>query len=415
MNDRLAFLRAIRANPDNDTARLVFADWLDEHDDPLGAFIRVQIELEPIRDRLEDRRVRELILREEQIERNAARSFGAAFDCEELKQPEFIDYRRGLPESMCVSLDTLLNHGERLLEALPTIRELSVFDIEGRGDQLAACPLLTRLDTLELADRLTAADDRALAVSPHLSTMRRLVLWSEWSSGFGERLAPHLPADWPGRIDVLWLIDGLAVGLGAAECDEPIEPDVSYAQPINEAAGRTVAFDVRPARQLFPLRGWKPDAVTHEDELELGIDSGRGLFYGRLPDGTQAIVATQNGPWYVARFDERGYLLGIEHRPPPFTDWNALTSEDVVARVQADFRLIPAVVRVREFFGPDNFGVHLWSRSMARYLSGGINHNPGSTHRDFGADVCRWLRKRDFVIDWGNDYWADWRGTIHSS
>src|SRR5262249_5831659 len=46
MSDREAFLNAIAANPADDTARLAFADWLDEHDDPVRAeFIRVQIEL----------------------------------------------------------------------------------------------------------------------------------------------------------------------------------------------------------------------------------------------------------------------------------------------------------------------------------------------------------------------------------
>src|SRR5947199_487789 len=46
MNERDALLRAICANPDDDTSRLVFADWLDEHAEPERAeFIRVQIEL----------------------------------------------------------------------------------------------------------------------------------------------------------------------------------------------------------------------------------------------------------------------------------------------------------------------------------------------------------------------------------
>jgi uncharacterized protein (TIGR02996 family) len=41
-----AFLRAINAQPDDDTPRLVFADWLDENGDPARAeFIRVQIAL----------------------------------------------------------------------------------------------------------------------------------------------------------------------------------------------------------------------------------------------------------------------------------------------------------------------------------------------------------------------------------
>ncbi len=46
MSDESALLAAIYANPDEDTPRLVYADWLDEHDQPERAeFIRVQIEL----------------------------------------------------------------------------------------------------------------------------------------------------------------------------------------------------------------------------------------------------------------------------------------------------------------------------------------------------------------------------------
>lgn len=48
-SDEQSFLTAICTNPDDDTARLVYADWLDEQDDPSRAaraeFIRVQVEL----------------------------------------------------------------------------------------------------------------------------------------------------------------------------------------------------------------------------------------------------------------------------------------------------------------------------------------------------------------------------------
>lgn len=46
MNDRIAFLRRIIETPDDDVPRLVFADWLQEHDeDERAAFIRAQCEL----------------------------------------------------------------------------------------------------------------------------------------------------------------------------------------------------------------------------------------------------------------------------------------------------------------------------------------------------------------------------------
>jgi len=46
MSDRDALLAAILADPADDTARLVYADWLTENGDgDRGEFIRVDIEL----------------------------------------------------------------------------------------------------------------------------------------------------------------------------------------------------------------------------------------------------------------------------------------------------------------------------------------------------------------------------------
>src|SRR5215217_5840813 len=45
MSDAAALLAAIRAAPDDDAPRLVYADWLDEHGQPERAeFIRLQCE-----------------------------------------------------------------------------------------------------------------------------------------------------------------------------------------------------------------------------------------------------------------------------------------------------------------------------------------------------------------------------------
>lgn len=39
----LAFLHAINTDPDDLTAKLVYADWLDEHDDPRGPLLRTEV------------------------------------------------------------------------------------------------------------------------------------------------------------------------------------------------------------------------------------------------------------------------------------------------------------------------------------------------------------------------------------
>lgn len=45
MTEDEAFVAAIRAQPTDDTLRLVYADWLDERDDPRGAFVRLEYRL----------------------------------------------------------------------------------------------------------------------------------------------------------------------------------------------------------------------------------------------------------------------------------------------------------------------------------------------------------------------------------
>jgi uncharacterized protein (TIGR02996 family) len=50
VNEREAFIRQICERPEDDTVRLVFADWLEEHGEPERAeFIRVQMEAERMR------------------------------------------------------------------------------------------------------------------------------------------------------------------------------------------------------------------------------------------------------------------------------------------------------------------------------------------------------------------------------
>jgi uncharacterized protein (TIGR02996 family) len=43
--DLRALLASCHADPDDDTPRLVLADWLDEHDDPRGELVRLQCRL----------------------------------------------------------------------------------------------------------------------------------------------------------------------------------------------------------------------------------------------------------------------------------------------------------------------------------------------------------------------------------
>src|SRR5262245_33050941 len=65
----IAFLRDIKDNPDDDTPRLILADWLEDRGDPRGRFLRLQAEEarlpwnDPRRDALRDQAE---LIREEQ-------------------------------------------------------------------------------------------------------------------------------------------------------------------------------------------------------------------------------------------------------------------------------------------------------------------------------------------------------------
>jgi uncharacterized protein (TIGR02996 family) len=51
MTQHEAFLEHLRAHPEDDVTRLVYADWLDEQDDPRGRYLRLELELARLRGR----------------------------------------------------------------------------------------------------------------------------------------------------------------------------------------------------------------------------------------------------------------------------------------------------------------------------------------------------------------------------
>jgi uncharacterized protein (TIGR02996 family) len=421
MTEREALLRAIRASSEDNLVRLVFADWLDERGEHEEAeFIRLQCELEPIRDRLEDLRARELIRREEVLENHR---FGTAFEVGPglITYTEKLGYRRGLPDWLVISLDNLLKRGDQIFAAYPTIRELAVFDVHGRGTDLAACPLLARLDELEVADSLTPDDAAVLAESSHIRPISQFKLYADWEDyrrGLAFQIADRSTPDWPRRIDMIWLSDGLAEGMEAAECDLPLGGGESYAEPINVVAGRELAQDIRPARRLFPLRGNAFDSV---DELPLGIDLGYGMYVGHLPGGVQALFAWGLADWYLVTFEANGIVKAIDQRDCPIPGATRKMAEQVeeAARRWATetLQLRPGVIRARECRISGELGIHLWPRSFSDYFNYHVRPErfPSDLWQERGGAISQWLRKQDFVIDWGNDYWADWKGMIHSS
>jgi uncharacterized protein (TIGR02996 family) len=204
MSDQDALLAAIIANPDDDTPRLMYADWLDENlpdktpspapgPSARAEFIRVQCRLAGHPFNEPD--YPELLEREEDL--GAWLNTHAPGSDTELDLPDDLEwfgdfgdgsYVRGFPyqvEYDDYDDDPTVNV-ERILEALPlafarnTIRSLQLED--AYGDEilgLLRSPVsagLRGLVLIDIEDDHDASSIAAIASSPHLTNLRRLTL-----------------------------------------------------------------------------------------------------------------------------------------------------------------------------------------------------------------------------------------------
>jgi uncharacterized protein (TIGR02996 family) len=174
-----AFLEAICAAPDDDTPRLVYADWLEEHGDRDRAeFIRVQIELarrgecDPSATPLREREY-QLLARHEREWLAHLAPWRATW----LRNRA--EFRRGFVEEVEVCPRKFLRRPDRLFASRP-IRWLGLREWvnDTQCARLARLPLLLRLRWLSFSlgrGVMTTGLGRLLA-SPYLANLEGLVI-----------------------------------------------------------------------------------------------------------------------------------------------------------------------------------------------------------------------------------------------
>jgi uncharacterized protein (TIGR02996 family) len=193
-----AFLAAIVADPDDDTARLVAADFLEENGDPeRAAFIRIQVKLARLEAAGEGKSLDadHLRLKERAYLGPLALDwkFWAAEECPEfvampsqsggrdsldgmaVKWAERVAYRRGFIERVRCPAQDWRSHGVAVRSRNPVRGvELDACDRMNRDDWYAALPALRGLDLVQV-DTLAAGmsawlqgwlDDCELVVGP---------------------------------------------------------------------------------------------------------------------------------------------------------------------------------------------------------------------------------------------------------
>lgn len=144
------FLPAILANPDDDTPRLVYADWLqdygDEDDHIRAEFIRAQCEVE--REPEGTRRRRELERRIKAILKSHSKTWTAPL--KEAGLGSGWTFRRGFVHGIRISARKFTRVAKKVFEVAPTIRAGIFPDASNEVQQLVGCEHLAKLTEVDL-------------------------------------------------------------------------------------------------------------------------------------------------------------------------------------------------------------------------------------------------------------------------
>jgi uncharacterized protein (TIGR02996 family) len=235
-----AFLADIAEHPDEDAPRLVYADWLEDRGERARAeFVRLQCQLARL-DR-DDAQAASPRARAAELLRanweewvgplrrlvgpNASR-WGERWLAGGFHPDGLWKFRRGFVDSLALDAETFIRRGDELFRLAP-VRHLRLW-LAGRvAEDLAQCPHLAWLATLDFADYFMDPLDRrgavALAGSPHLHRLNALHLTRNNVGDAGLEALAEAP--WLGRLHILSLTDnGLSPrGVGAlARTSQPL-------------------------------------------------------------------------------------------------------------------------------------------------------------------------------------------------
>ena len=172
MSEEDAFLRMIRSEPDDDTPRLVFADWLEEHGQSDRAeFIRLQCEAERLRAsgagweqaRIPGARAQKLLAR------HSPQWLGRFQGCRRA-------FKRGFLDQICITAKSLVAHAEEVFRLGP-ITNIELLGTANYVAGVAAIPHLTDVKQLHLqANQLTGIHIRTLVGSSYVCELECLYL-----------------------------------------------------------------------------------------------------------------------------------------------------------------------------------------------------------------------------------------------
>jgi uncharacterized protein (TIGR02996 family) len=392
MSDETALLRAIAAHPDEDTPRLAYADWLDEHrppatkrargkkgrkpaeyGNPRAAFIRGQVELARLKDDSMHRR--ELAFR--------CRQLLEEHEQEWIDPPELAIYdyawSRGFVEAFTTTPSDLQLQDAELFDTHP-FRRVWLTHLSGKIDAAELIPADNHLTALDLTGNgLNVTQLKKLAKMPHFRHLRELGL----------------------------MFNDLRDSAVKVLCGEP------FFQRLELIRLGANPFTDRGRDQL---RARFCDRVTfaHEREPErLYTIQDDYLRVGWGKDHTQFLMLAGEQLQRAAIFDHAGNLPRVEERPveqPAKADYGTRERKREAARDAwlADLGATSATIRVKAFRFPNGAGLtpfNWWAEAYDR---------PNDPQRaELGEAVERWLEEGQYRFSFaGDDAWFDRDGEV---
>ncbi|MEZ6121751.1 MAG: TIGR02996 domain-containing protein [Planctomycetaceae bacterium] len=172
--DEQSFLDEICSHPDDDTPRLIYADWLEEQGNARGEFIRVQCEMATLKKT--QVRYRELVKREQMLLFRHQAEWLSAFPLSVRRHV----FRRGFVEECAVAVSYFLRNWEKLLRLTP-LRHVTFTMVKDQLPLLAEIPGLAKLESVEFKKQDRHHGIVEFARSPYLHGLKKINN-SQWTS-----------------------------------------------------------------------------------------------------------------------------------------------------------------------------------------------------------------------------------------
>ena len=259
------FLQEVLKNPDEDEARLVYADWLEEQGSARGDFIRAQCHIASSDETHEE--YFDALETEDRLLIEHGEDWAAELG-QDVRKTQF---RRGFVDEVTVLASALVKEQGAIFDRAP-IHWLRLNRVKGKGAKIAELDALTKLRGLDVSGiKIPEEDMLAILSSPYLKNLERFRA-GHYSSEFS-----------------LAQVEGLAKS-AAAESLKAITINA------DENLNGITAGDGFPQLETLALENYSSD-LPRVDLTELDVPNLKSLELNGLNLDEESCLLLANLPW----------------------------------------------------------------------------------------------------------------------